>query len=251
MKRRQFNRKSRIGRAGFSPSLIVVSGLLLTGIIAGIMFVSVYEATGDNGIMSDVESKNSPFSRTAAERIRDRMTELKIEERFWTNRVELAKKRDLYLSVDLVENYVSLDMEGVLLRKCRVDSKRLGSSLDELKKRGEADKWMDRPFSLQKDRASLPKQPILVKDITSKPDTSDALFLLKRPVENQKFMFELEFDRDLRLLVYESGIDAENVLKMFGEGEKSDRSITLALDRNDVRAVYRALPDSLKMILRY
>ncbi|MGD9898756.1 MAG: hypothetical protein AB7T22_06470, partial [Calditrichaceae bacterium] len=111
--------------------------------------------------------------------------------------------------------------------------------------------WLSKPFTLQNEQATLPKQPILVKDITSKPDTSDALFLLKRPVENQEFMFELEFDRGLRLLARETGIDSDNVPAMFREPEDRDKRISLVLDRNDVRAIYRALADSARLILRY
>ncbi len=251
MKRRKFNRISRKRRTGFSFNILIASALLITGITAGFMFVSAYDVNGESRIKDAADPESATLSMTAAERIQQKVTELEIEEIFWKNRVALAETGELYLCIDLIAGYISLDMEGVQLRGCKIESRMLGSSLDELKERGKSKEWLFEPFTLRNEQATLPKQPILVKDITSRPDTSDALFLLKRPVEDQEFMFELEFDRGLRLLAYETGSDPDTVPALFREPENGDRRISLALDRHDVRAIYRALADSAKMILRF
>lgn len=232
--------------------MLIASALLITGITAGFMFVSAYDVKGESRINVAADPESATLSMTAAQRIQQKVTALEIEEIFWKNRVALAETGELYLSIDLIAGYISLDMEGVQLRGCKIESRMLGSSLDELKERGKSKEWLSEPFTLRNEQATLPKQPILVKDITSGPaDTSDALFLLKRPVENQEFMFELEFDRGLRLLAYETGRDPDTVPELYPEPENGDRRISLALDRNDVRAIYRALADSAKMILRF
>ncbi|MGD9900889.1 MAG: hypothetical protein AB7T22_17320, partial [Calditrichaceae bacterium] len=156
--------------------MLIVSGLLIMGITAGFMFVSAYEVNGENRVETANEPVSSKVSLTAAERIRQSMTALEIEENFWKNRVELAESGKLYLCIDLVDGYISLDMEGVRLRGCVIESRELSSAVDELKEQGGLKEWLSKPFTLQNEQATLPKQPILVKDITSKPDTSDALF---------------------------------------------------------------------------
>jgi len=207
---------------------------------------------------------------TAEERIL--FFNLKIDELFWKNRLEIAKKDSIYLSIDLPDSLVFLELKGVPLRSCKIEEYQITPLYSQLKNQPQFLEWLNDPFSLIDESATISKAPIKV--ITAPRDTIEALEQLKTEVkiEKEDIRFVLGFDRNLLLefsqtepptLMGRFELVLFNILKnvttffkdfyslMSLQSASQDFWIKIRISQDDAKAIYRALPKNTWAVLRF
>jgi hypothetical protein len=197
---------------------------------------------------------------------------LKIDELFWKNRLEIAKNDSMYLSIDLPDSLVSLEIKGIPLRHCKIEEYQITPLYSQLRKQPQFLEWLNDPFSLLNESATISKAPI--KEILAPKDTIEAMEQLSTEIEIEKedVRFILGFDRNLILefsqtepptLMGRFELAFFNILKdittffkdffslMSLQSSSQDFWIQIKISQNDAKAIYRALPQNTQVALRF
>jgi hypothetical protein len=189
---------------------------------------------------------------------------LAVLRQFLQQRLEIAATRKVGLVVDLTEARMTLEIGGVPVREIPV----------EIRKKPPRTLFsaQDKPFILQGYLASIPKVP--VTEVEAPRDTVEAQQrppILPPPEDSGGVWVYLEFDQGVELwLLTPPATLSEQVARwyftlstrLWREGRLLARllrgqpmpiplPIVLELPAADVRAVFRALPDSAHLALRY
>ena len=199
----------------------------------------------------------------------ERKNAFEIEQAFLQSRLKLAQTDSIFLVVDLVDSTVSLEIKGVELRRCKILRSRLKAEGEYMGKIGILSDWLSAPFVLQQEHATIPKEPIRVKEAPKNADEANLMPPEEVPVEEGVVNFWLYFDRNLSLSVKEIQPPSfgDRFRKVFNKVRErfqfeltdlglwlktpqSQVRISLELSREDAKAVYRALPDQAGLALR-
>uniref|UniRef100_A0A7V2AYR8 Uncharacterized protein n=2 Tax=Rhodothermus TaxID=29548 RepID=A0A7V2AYR8_RHOMR len=179
-------------------------------------------------------------------------------------RLEMAATRQVGLVVDLVEARLALEIGGLPVREVAVSVQKrpLRALLST----------QEKPYILQAYRASIPKIPIT--EVEAPRDTLEAQSrppILPPPEDSGGVWVYLQFDQGIELwLLSPPATLSEQVARwafmlsthLWREGRllasllrrqpmPVPLSIMLEMPAADVRAVFRALPDSARLALRY
>jgi hypothetical protein len=209
----------------------------------------------------------SPELAKATRELFERKNAFEIEQAFLQARLKLAQTDSIFLVVDLVDSIASLEIKGVELRRCKVIRSNLNVEGEYMRKIGILSDWLSAPFVLQQEHATIPKEPIRVKEAPKNADEANLMPPEEVPVEDDVVNFWLYFNRNLSLSVKEvqppSFSDRFRKIKERFQFELDDLGfslrlkkpqsqvrISLELSREDAKAVYRALPDQAGLALR-
>jgi len=197
---------------------------------------------------------------------------LKIDELFWKNRVELAKGDSMYLSINLPDSLLILELNGVPLRQCKIEEYKITPLYSQLKFQPQFLEWLNDPFILGDESATISKVPI--KEVIAPKDTIEAMKQLSKEIEIEKedVQFILGFDRDLILEIKQTEPPTlmgrfemvlfrvlKNITAFFKDfyslmtlkSSSQDFWIKIKISQNDAKAIYRALPKEARVILRF
>jgi hypothetical protein len=198
------------------------------------------------------------------------------EQRFWQARLEAAKRDSIYLTLDMSDGVLILEVKGVTLRRCPIERYGMSTLMRHMRTSGQGLPGDDRPRPLKDVSATIAKIPIRVLDMTgvSMEDTVDAPPTASIPDSTEahrvvSIIFEVEpgltlylkqsepLSRDNwyihmeQLLRYRLATALEEVhLLLRGKSLPSDLWISLEIPREDAIAIYRALPANPSLIIR-
>jgi len=201
----------------------------------------------------------------------DEISNLLVEKVYWENKLRLSKEDSICLSIDLVDSLISLEMQGVILRKCKIQKYDINWSLKYFRQHPNFLSWIKTPFILRSDTASITKVP--VKVIHAPKNAIEAAQLLAKilPHEDPGVEFNLKFDRNLHFQfrqadslnllennktnIYYSDILSGKKLSSLPASIKEyfpsrGYQIDIILSRDDAKAIYRALPKDARLALR-
>jgi len=168
---------------------------------------------------------------------------LQMDESFWQNRIKLADDETIDLILDLVENKVLLEVKGVPLRMNRYDVlkrdfRHRGNSLAE---------WCASPFTLLREEASTPKEPIRIRRLPEETSKIEEGYNLEFLDETEPAFVRLYFNRSLVVELIEHDISIPDSLI---KNLTHTNWIQFTMNRDDVIAIFRALPETAQMLLR-
>lgn len=213
----------------------------------------------------------SPELAKSTRELFERKNALEVEQAFLQSRLKFAQTDSISLVVDLLDSTVSLEVKGVEIRRCKVLRSKLSVEGEYMRKIGILSDWLSAPFVLQQEHATIPKEPIRVKEAPKNADEANLMPPEEVPVEEGVVNFWLYFDRNFSLSVKEAqppsfGRRFRNVFYKAGERFHSELvhlgfllrlkkpqsrvQISLELSREDAKAVYRALPGQAGLALR-
>lgn len=200
-------------------------------------------------------------------------TALMREQRFWQARLEAAQLDSIYLTLDMRENALRLEVKGVTLRKSPIARYEMSTMMRRMRESHQELPGAGHPSLMRIVRATVPKIPIRVLDMTAvdstatppasnKPDSTEAVQVVSiiyriEPgitlyVKQSDPMSRDNWYRDMEQLFryrWENALnDVHKVLR--GEPLKPDLWISLEIPREDVLAIYRALPGNPRLIAR-
>ena len=201
----------------------------------------------------------------------NKMVDLKSEELFLNSQVAMAKRDSINLIVNLVDSMVSLNIQGVNIRECKIHHYKLSHAFKHIKANPLFFEWLSEPFTLQDEWATTAKVPIKIRKAPK--DTIEAKKYKTEPAALDKpdIYFTLQFDRNLFLRVNQ--IESNSFwgwlrrwlynkilfLKMFKDTfitffhlttPQNPFWIEIKIFKNDALAIYRALPNNAALALR-
>lgn len=211
-------------------------------------------------------SKLSDTDRELAEKI----ISLAKEQAYLTTRLQCAKDDSISVSLNLADSSLNIDIHGLTVRECVIKEVSLNRGYRHLKDQDILISWISSVFQLEHELATLPKAPIVVKNAPK--DTLEARDFFQEPGKREiedtyitlyfskGLIIELEQVEPLKISSYLSKLNytirksltrsflALQDLLEFKIPEYPIR-IKLKLTRNDIQAVYRALPKKAKLAL--
>ncbi len=189
------------------------------------------------------------------------------------SRLSLSKSDSLYLVVDLEDSLVSLCIRGVPVRECPITRLRFSRAFRIGYENGALAQWLAEPFTGQRIWSTIPKSILHVK--TAPRDTLEAQQNYrepKTPVENTDVYLTMCFDKNLQLNISQntrrgiSGIIKGSLVqahfhfsRLYTETKRlfskqlprQNLWIRVEVSREDARAVYRAIPNQLRLAIRF
>jgi hypothetical protein len=168
---------------------------------------------------------------------------LQMEEYFWQNRLKMAEDETIDLIIDLVEDKVVLEVKGVPLRNITYDVLKrdfriTGQDLVQ---------WCASPFILIREESTIPKEPIRIRRLPEESSKIEEGYNLEFLNETGPVFIRLYFDRSIEVEFIEHGISIpDSLTKNFTRLNW----MQITLNRDDIIAIFRALPTNAQMILR-
>ena len=215
------------------------------------------------------ELKNGPWRP-----LYDSLMELKLQELFLQNRLELAKSDSIGLVVALIDSSINLEIKGVIVRSTKISGFEVSGTIEKMRDKQRLAEWLAGPFMLMEETATVPKAPVKIKEApedTIEAEMTSSIDTTAMPSEFHDIHFRMLFDRHLVVTVHQSQVSSfqerwrkwkydgnfllrrarEAVSGVFGsKASDPDLYIDLALTREDCKAIYRALPENTKLALR-
>jgi len=194
----------------------------------------------------------SPDTLKAFERIRSLSRtyfDLQVNEYFWINRIAGASEPSFILTADLKDSLITLDLQGVPVHQAKILALQLSRGLQDCLYQRPLLKWVRSPFKLESYTATISKEPVQERYISSRREAESQLIHLRDPEDSTFVSISLEFDRGLNFVLREVESDSIN-FPLFPEIiSDHNKSIVIHLGRLDAMAIYRAIPDNTSLIL--
>lgn len=246
--------------------------VLIYGVIVPVSRMNLLPSA-DSIVVQPADSliKSSRLTKEDKGRLRE-ILQKEMEISVQANRLGLARQDSIYLVLDLSDSTISLEIKGVNVRKCPIQSLQISNRITS----ADPDlllNWVSEPFTLHSEISSIPKTPFLI--VEAPKDTAEAARLPRKPLEPEKTFvhYILWFDRDLMLEIEQSEPlrpEDEEIAYRFRHQQDSvlRRSaikklsrplpanspvhIKLLLSEADARAIFRGMPHSrfAKLIIR-
>jgi hypothetical protein len=172
---------------------------------------------------------------------------LEMERAYLENRLHLARNSDsVYMSVNLDDSLVHLEINGVEVRNCRISgitaSKRLSRIGHE-----QLWAWLSEPFELDTDMSTIPKIPYVIKEAPKDTLEAQAQSAKPMPVDTSSVMFSLYFKRGLVLEIVQQEDPHAADSKIIKKYQKAQKQVKR---REALRAVFRGQPPTLPIHIR-
>jgi hypothetical protein len=223
----------------------------------------------------DGPKRETPIAPTGPDerKLAERFEAMKAEEAFLTSRTELAKGDLVGLIIDLREGKATMVIKGVPVRVCPIAAYRIGGLTKGMRTPGFVALWTGQPFLTQSQSGTVVKKPIRIKEAPKDEKEYEAQSSAEaEPIEEGDVHCVLEFDRGLTVILEQTQADdwpsrwkqfryefsqsyetARHTLRGLMAGKLPEHRvfIELKLSRDDVKSIYRSIPeDKAGMALR-
>jgi hypothetical protein len=204
-------------------------------------------------------------------RLKNKLTRLELEKTFWNSRISLAKDDHHHLVLNLPDSALYLDIKGTTVHECPLNKYSISGTIMSLLETDQAKQWLQEPFQLENEWATIPKRPIRVKDISYVGWEADSLDFSPSGADTTDVFIILQFSRDLTLglkqdkevtsndpfLMHQKDSDPDSTLLENTINKKKQFSqllnglwIDVSITRSDAIAIFRAITKNSKIILR-
>lgn len=180
--------------------------------------------------------------------------DLKVKKQFWTNKIITAKEDSIIISLNLQDSTLTMDLEGIELRRCRIYQYELNNRLARKKREGTLLSLTTAPFILEREKATIPKQPVILHEVeVGSPVLADLSFL-NRSFDSTNVILDFTFTKDLHIRFEERHFIWPEIYPTILPPDRIylvqySYYIVIQMDARDLRALYRALPMDAMMIL--
>jgi hypothetical protein len=204
--------------------------------------------------------------------LKERLKQLEIEEIYWQNRIQMARDKSVDLAIDLVEHIIILEMNGVILKKNNIFTYQTSPSLSQVYNSDSLIFFLTTPFQLKNSWATIPKEPIIVKEIPKNPEEAYLNTPTEIPIDSSYVHLILQFNKNFSIEIipqqktkdrewliinkYDGWLNTSPAKKEIPMIEKcilplQKYWIKLYINNNDARVIYRALSDDSELSLRF
>jgi hypothetical protein len=242
----------------FTRHLVIGLSALVT------LFVIYYLVMSLRSPVLKIKALQSEYGYNPDERIFSDSTFLALlkEKAFLQSRVTMAETDSVYLTINLADSMVNLEISGVSVHNARIKNMKISRILES----GNAfvlSSMLTKPLTVHKEYASIEKEPLMIR--MAPRDTSEYVpDIMPDTADFEPVNFILETDKGIRIFFYQDEFvqrgdrshifffDLRYRLKdtfaslkktMVGKVPEYHLFIKLRLPRSDLKIIYRALPE--------
>ena len=243
-------------------------------VLAFMVYYTVMMLLAPSGTLKKMEDEygfRQDENNTADERILTDSAYLKLlkEKGFLQSRIAMAETDSIYLTVDLTDSIVNLEISGVEVHTAEIKK----MNISRILKHGNdyiISTMLSRPLNIAREYSSIQKEPLMIK--MAPRDTSEYVpDIIPDTADYEPVNFILEMDNGIVIYVYqEEKLNQGDAMNLFGFDlryriKNSIRSlasvftlkvpeyhpfIKLRLSREDAKIIYRALPRQGQIAVR-
>ena len=218
------------------------------------------------------QNTGNPSETVIDHQILRQLKELTHKEAFWNARMKLSGNDSISLCIDLQNNRLWLEVLGVKLRESEIKEAEIDNNFPYISQNSAFMQWLANPFILQQSYSTTEKTPVIIKKAPK--DTIEANLNDTQPVAPEKddVFYQLEFSGNLYIRISQSQPASFygniehcffTLSQVFSESLRTvgavlrleipmhPLKIHLVLDREEARAIYRALPDNAAMAIQF
>lgn len=223
---------------------------------------------------TEVKAQNNPVKEEPLIGSKDDLLkafELKKNETILKAHYSLAAEDSIYLVLDLVKRSAILEMKGIPLHDSPLQEVWMSNSIKMFHSESLV-KWISQPFVLKNAISTIERVQFLVKNAPKDTIEANKAEAIPAPRRTEDVYIVMNFDRNLQLVIQQSeiseGADKARIdsikSRLFkSETEKSVKAlltmkresitpkIVITMTKTDAITLYRALPQKLKMILKF
>jgi len=223
-------------RSKIVKSIIVIACLFLLPVL----YITQFVETSD--IISSLNPTSveldSPIHKSA---LADSIWQLTIDNIFWTHRIRMAKTESIDLLIDLMDNKVLLELQGVTIYTSTIYNYNYSDSLLDIQYDDRLLFLLKKKFILEQEWSSIAKEPIQIRDIGPRANGENILTHFRNPEDKKEIHIHLNFSNTLAVIFMqvESNPDSLNSIKIPSLDPKYQLEIYLS--RNAAKTIYRAV----------
>ncbi|MDZ7316155.1 MAG: hypothetical protein ONA69_00045 [candidate division KSB1 bacterium] len=200
----------------------------------------------------------------------DKLRGLRLENASLQALLQAARTDSVYFVLNLKDSVLSINIKGVPVRKSKLNRHYRSAALEIVKDSPQAEGWLSKPLIARKSWSSFVKHPYKIKNAPR--DTLEAMAMkmdIMKPEPIDAYCAIL-FDRNVLLrmrqveppsregwrkrLSYEASYRLDRLKEIIDAAARREIPqhyliIDLALPRNDIVAMYRAVPHRCQMVL--
>jgi hypothetical protein len=246
----------------YTPFFVIL--LILILISAG-YYYTIFRPEQAVKIPEDPQSVENPLQL-----LNQQLIELEIRKNFWKNKIKLAEQDHFNLFIDLSDSIVTLEISGIIAHSTPIMNFEVAETMEDLKQDEDIIRLLQNPFQLIDQWASIPKDPIRVKDISGFEWNPDSLNFVPTKIDTDYVFIVLKCSRDLTVMISQRAIMGkmppyissdhftkfEILMKDKSKDGKSpfvqllqNKWVGIEIPRSDAIAIYRALTDKTLLTL--
>ena len=203
-------------------------------------------------------------------RLNQQLIDLEISKNFWENKIKLAETQYYNLFINLSDRFLTLEMSGIIVHEAKIFNFEIAENIQLYRDKRDIVKLLSEPLKLQDEWASIPKDPIRVKDISGYQWDPDSLNFVPTEIDTQFVFIVLKYSKNLSIMISQRAIIGKMPLYIKADpitrfeyimNEKTNINkipfsqllqknwIGIEIPRSDAIAIFRALTDKSLLVL--
>ena len=254
------NQKSRV----INKKTLVISVIVVLAFLIYFAIMAMFSPSRKFGILADEFSYKQDEKNKVDERIFSDSVYLKLlkQKAWYQSRVTMAETDSIYVTIDLPDSVVNLEISGVTVHKADIGK----INISKILRQGNnyvISSLLSKPFTIRSDFSSIEKEPLMIK--MAPKDTSEYQpDIMPDTADYEPVNFIMELDYGIRIHIYQfeklnpgdrMHLFMFDLRYRFRDTLESMKSIftfripeyhpfiKIRLPRNDVKIIYRALPE--------
>ena len=134
------------------------------------------------------------------------LVNLELQKNFWKNKIELADQDHYNIFINLSDSSVSLEMSGITAHSAEIINFEIAENLELQRRSQDIIKMFREPFKLLDVWASIPKDPIRVKDISGYQWDPDSLNFVPTRTDTDFVFIVIKCTRNLSVMISQRAI---------------------------------------------
>ena len=134
------------------------------------------------------------------------LIDLDIQKNFWKNKIKLADQDQYNLFINLSDSLISLEMNGITAHHAQILNYNLSDSIRSQRQSQDIIKLLSEPLEILDQWASIPKEPIRVKDITGYKWNPDSLSFVPDQIDTEFVFIVFKCSKNISIMISQRSI---------------------------------------------
>ena len=243
---------------------ILLTIILLLICVSISYYYTIYKP--DKKIPADAQK----LTRDPIKELNQKMIDLDIQKNFWNNKIKLADQEQYNLFINLSDSLISLEMNGITAHRAQILNFTLSDSIRSQRQSQDIIRLLSEPLEILDQWASIPKEPIRVKDITGYKWNPDSLSFVPDQIDTEFVFIVFKCSKNISIMISQRAIIGnmplyiisdpltrfEFIMKNQDKMEElpfaqllQNNWIGIEIPRSDAIALFRALMDKSLLVL--
>ena len=135
-----------------------------------------------------------------------RLIDLEISKNFWENKIKLADQDQYNIFINLSDSLVSLEMSGITAHNAKISNFQIAEDIQIQRGNKDIIRMFRDPFHLLDEWASIPKDPLRVKDISGYQWNPDSLNFVPSRTDTEFVFIVLKCSGNFSLMISQRAI---------------------------------------------